>query len=93
VTMKIENADHTTATDQRPARAYVRAPAAARGLTFSYITTAITRDKTFRERQISICLNKTPREPYVNTKPRACAYARASKDPAPHGAGTLPLQT
>jgi hypothetical protein len=72
------------------ALAHLRGRAGARALMFRYVTTAITTDKTFRERQISICHNKTPRQPYVNTKPRACAYARASRGLGLHGAGMFP---
>jgi hypothetical protein len=92
MTTESKNTDQTTGTNQALSRAYVRGHECARALTFSYGTTAVTRDKMFRERQISICLNKTPRKPYVNTRPRAGANARASRDPASAGAEALSVQ-
>jgi hypothetical protein len=75
---------HTTLTRQRLARARTcehargHARLRARALTLNYGTTETTNDKTFRERQISICLNSTPKEQDVNTRPRA--RTRVTKD-------------
>jgi hypothetical protein len=89
MTTESKHTDYTNTAAK--ACAHVRGHTGAGALTFRYVTNAITTDKTFRERQISICLNRTPRETYVNTKPRA--DARATGGLAPHDAGTVPGQT
>ena len=92
MTTQSKDTDHTITTTHTCARTNMFESAGTRALTFSFVTTATT-DKTFRERQISICLNKTSKQPYVNSKPHACAYARASRDHAPRDAGILPCLT
>ena len=88
-----KNTDQTTTTNHAHAREHIRGRADARALTFNYGITAVTQGKTFRERQISICLDRTSSETDVNTKLRARACASASRDLALDGAGTLHGQT
>ncbi len=76
--MNTDGRKHLAATSRGLARTHVR----ARALTFSYVTTAITSDKTFRERQISICLTRTPGKQDVNTKSARTRSARATRDAA-----------
>lgn len=66
------NIKDTTTRRQDLARAY----AGARALTSNDVITETTNDKTFRGRQISICLSTTPKRHHVNTRPRARTHAR-----------------
>lgn len=83
MTAEMNDIDRTVTTGPSLVRAcagaYMRGRADARALTFSYATTAITRKKTFRERQISICPNRRPRKT-TSTPGLARTYAHATGD-------------